>query len=151
VDADLLAFAGHGRVAVRVFRTERGVEARRCLPTLRFCRVASAVSQVQSDEGIDPPGDISPYLSLPERSIALAVSKRPRLVPGTEHEHNRTVRRSITRGVQGLIATARRTAAIQREAMPADYEPLDGAMTRTQYDQISSLREPVVKASKQSR
>src|SRR6266566_1568449 len=37
-DADLLAFAGHGRVAVRVFRTERGVEARRHLPTLRFRR-----------------------------------------------------------------------------------------------------------------
>src|SRR5256885_17107907 len=33
-----LAFAGHARVAVRVFRTERGVEARRHLPTLRLRR-----------------------------------------------------------------------------------------------------------------
>jgi len=41
--------------------------------------------------------------------------------------------------------------AIKREAMPAAYELLQGSMTRTQYVQISSLREPVVKASKQSR
>src|SRR6266481_522071 len=37
-DTDPLVFTGHSRVAVRVFRTELGVEARRRLPTLSFRR-----------------------------------------------------------------------------------------------------------------
>src|SRR6266566_8662270 len=76
-DADLLTFAGHARVAVRVFRTERGVEARRHLPTLSFRRGSFGSEPSPVRRRHRPAWRYFPLL-LPQYPRALGVGRRSR-------------------------------------------------------------------------